>query len=222
MRANDSAASIDACRAPVGCPFTTHRSARHVLRTALGAVTLALAACGHSPPTRYFSLDAVPPPGAPLATASMTPVQLGAVRVPAALDRPEIVAQDSAHRLTVRENDRWGAPLGQMMRRALAQDLLARLPGGTFVLPDAPAPDGARGIVVTVLDLRANANTDGRLTLEGSWTLTAGQPARAVTTQAVSLSEPMTGSDSTAIADALSRVLGQLADRIALALATQR
>ncbi|HEX7683430.1 MAG TPA: PqiC family protein [Trinickia sp.] len=222
MRANDSAARIDACRATLGSPFMTRRSARHVLRTALGALSLALAACGHSPPTRYFSLDAVPPPGAPLATAGMIPVQLGAVRVPAALDRPEVVAQDSAHRLTVRENDRWGAPLGQMMRRALAQDLLARLPAGTFVLPGAPAPDGARGIVVTVLDLRANTNTDGRLTLEGSWTLTAGQPARVVTTQAVSLSEPLAASDSTAIADALSRVLGQLADRIALALAAQR
>lgn len=187
------------------------------------AVTLALelTGCGHSPPTRYFSLDAVPA-SAPLATASMPPVQLGAVRVPAALDRPEVVAQDGEHRLTVRDTDRWGAPLGQMMRRALAQDLLARLPAGTFVLPEAPAPDGARGIVVTVLDLRANTKGSDRLTLEGSWTLTAGQPAKAVMTQAVSLSEPMTSGDSAAIADALSRVLAKLADRIAVSLAAQR
>lgn len=188
------------------------------------AAVLALAACGHSPPTRYFSLDAVPS-RAPLATAGAAPrampaVQLGAVRVPAALDRPEVVARDAAHRLSVREDDHWGAPLGQMMRRALAQDLLARLPPGAFVLPDAPAPDGTRGIVVTVLDLRASH--DGRLTLEGSWTLTAGQPAKAVLMQDVALSEPMSSDDSPAIADALSRVIGQLADRIALSLAQQR
>jgi len=179
----------------------------------------ALAACGHSPPTRYFSLDAVGP-DAPLASRGMKgmqTVQLGAVRVPAALDRPEVVAQDAAHRLSVRENDRWGAPVGQMMRRALAQDLLTRLPAGSFVLPDAPAPDGTRGIVVTVLDLRADPS--GRLTLEGSWALTAGQPAKAVLTQDVSLSEPMASGDSNAIADALSRALGHLADRIAVSLA---
>jgi uncharacterized lipoprotein YmbA len=179
----------------------------------------ALAACGHSPPTHYFSLDAVGP-DAPLSSRfsqGMQTVQLGAVRVPTALDRPEVVAQDAAHRLSVRENDRWGAPVGQMMRRALAQDLLARLPAGAFVLPDAPAPDGTRGIVVTVLDLRAQPG--GRLTLQGSWTLTAGQPARAVLTQEVELSEPMSSRDSSAIADALSRALGHLADRIALSLA---
>lgn len=181
-----------------------------------------LSACGHSPPTRYFSLDAVSP-DAPLATGGlkgMQTVQLGAVRVPAALDRPEVVAQDAAHRLSVRETDRWGAPVAQMMRRALAQDLLARLPAGAFVLPDAPAPDGTRGIVVTVLDLRADPS--GRLTLEGSWALTAGQPARPVLTQDVSLSEPMSSGDSTAIADALSRALGHLADRIAVSLAAAR
>lgn len=189
------------------------------IAAAMLACALTLTACGHSPPTRYFSLDAVAP-SAPLATKAMTPVQLGAVRVPAALDRPEVVAQDAAHRLTVREDDHWGAPLAQMIRRALAQDLLARLPAGTFVLPEAPAPDGARGIVVSVLDLRAG--TDGRLTLEGSWTLTAGPSAKAVMTQDVSLSEPMASRDSAAIADAMSRVLGHLADRIAASLAAQR
>ncbi|WP_206951370.1 PqiC family protein [Trinickia acidisoli] len=192
------------------------------LKTTVGLVcALALAACGQSPPTRYFSLDAVPP-SAPLATAAarMAPVQLGAVRIPPSLDRPEIVVQDAAYRLAVRDNDHWGAPLAPMIRGALAQDLEARLPPGSFVLPDAPAPAGARGIVVTVLDLRANTN--GRMTFEGSWTLTAGEPPRAVMTQNVSLTEPMSSADSPAIADALSRVLGRVADRIAASLATQR
>jgi len=195
-------------------PRTTKR-----LACALALATLA--GCGHSPPTRYFSLDAVPP-SAPLATAkaSMAPVQLGAVRVPASLDRPEIVAQDARYQVSVRDDDHWAAPFAQMMRRTLAQDLLARLPPGSFVLPGAPAPTGARGIVVTVLDLRANAN--GQMTFEGSWTLTAGEQATTVMTQEVSLTEPLSSSDSTAIAAALSRVLGQLADRIAAALAAQR
>ena len=180
-----------------------------------------LAGCGHSPPTRYFSLDAVPP-SVPLATAkaSMAPVQLGAVRVPATLDRPEIVAQDARYQVSVRDDDHWAAPFAQMIRRTLAQDLLARLPPGSFVLPGAPAPAGARGIVVTVLDLRADAN--GRMTFEGSWTLTAGPQATAVMTQEVSLTEPMPSGDSAAIAAALSRVVGRLADRIAASLAAQR
>jgi uncharacterized lipoprotein YmbA len=189
----------------------TPKTGKAVICTTAFAV---LSACGHSPPTRYFSLDAVPP-AAPLATdtACTAPVQLGAVRVPASLDRPEIVAQEGPYRLSLRENDHWGAPLGPMIRSTLAQDLLARLPAGSFVLPGAPAPSGVRGIVVTVLDLRANAN--GGMTFEGSWTLTSGESANAVATQEVSLTEPMASADSAAIADALSRVVAHLADRIA-------
>lgn len=201
-------------------PMIPRTTMRLLCAAALTVPLLLMTACGHSPPTRYFSLDAVPP-SAPLATANMAnmaPVQLGAVRVPATLDRPEIVAQDAAYRLAVRENDHWGAPLAPMIRRTLAQDLLARLPSGSFIVPDAPAPAGSRGIVVTVLDLRAN--TDGRMTFEGSWTLTAGEAATAVMTQEVSLTEPMASADSPAIADALSRILGRLADRIATSLAS--
>jgi uncharacterized lipoprotein YmbA len=205
----------------------TSRTTMRLVSAAALTLTLALAltACGHSPPTRYFSLDAVPP-SAPLMTANlanltdMAPVQLGAVRMPATLDRPEIVAQDAAYRLAVRENDHWGAPLAPMIRRTLAQDLLARLPSGAFVVPDAPAPTGTRGIVVTVLDLRAN--TDGRMTFEGTWTLTAGEAGTPLMTQEVSLTEPMASADSSAIADALSRVIGRLADRIATSLASSR
>lgn len=189
-------------------------------RTKWGLVcALALTGCGHSPPTHYYSLDAVPP-AAPLVTGRMAPVQLGAVRLPDSLDRPEIVEHDARYRMAVRENDHWGAPLAPMIRRTLAQDLLARLPPGAFVLPGAPAPAGSRGIVVTVLDLRAN--TDGRMTFEGSWSLTDGDASAAVMTQDVSLSEPMRSASSPDIADAMSRVLGRLADRIAATLAERQ
>ena len=184
---------------------------------ACAGLLFVLAACGHSPPTRYFSLEAVPP-SAPLGTVSppIAPVQLGAVRVPALLDRPEVVAQQAGYRLTVRENDRWGAPFAQMVRSTLARDLVARLPPGSFILPGVSSPAGVRRILVPVLDLRASAN--GQMTFEGSWALVAGERSTAVMTQEISLTEPMASADSAQIADTLSRLLGRLADRIAASL----
>lgn len=175
-------------------------------------IGITMSGCGHSPPTRYVTLNAAPV-AAPLATAQIQPVQLTAVHIPAELDRPEVVTQVAPNGLAVDETHRWGAPLAQMMRRALAQDLATRLPAGSFILPDAPAPPDTRTLVVTVLDSEADAS--GTLTLQAAWTLLSGHPARAILTQQVSLRSEMTNRDAAAQAAALSRILGQLADRIA-------
>ena len=182
------------------------------IKTGAALVTLLMVTgCGHSPPVRYVTLSAEPAV-APQAATRLQPVQLTAVHIPAELDRPELVTQTSANQLAIHENDRWGAPLGQMMRRTLAQDLLTRLPPGSFVWPDAPAPPDTRKLVVTVLDAEAGAS--GTLALQASWTLLSGPSSHTVLTQQVSLTSDMAGGDATAQAAALSHLLGQLADRI--------
>ncbi|MCC8400667.1 PqiC family protein [Paraburkholderia sp. MMS20-SJTN17] len=201
--------SVLCARRPVATSVATH------VRTAACAasiVAMTLAGCAHSVPTHYVTLNAMPADPPP-ATAPITPIQLTAVHIPAVLDRLEVVTLTSQNRLTIDENDRWGAPLAQMMRRTLAQDLLTRLPAGSFVDPDAPAPPGTRKLVVTVLD--ATADTSGMLTLEAEWTLLTGHPDQAPLRQQVRLDSAISGHDAPAQAAALSRVLGDLADRIA-------
>jgi uncharacterized protein len=178
-------------------------------------VAMTLAGCAHSVPTRYVTLNAMPA-DAPPATAPMTPIQLTAVHLPAVLDRLEVVTLAAPNRLTIDDSDRWGAPLAQMMRGTLAQDLLTRLPAGSFVVPDAPTPPGTRKLVVTVLD--ATADASGTLTLQAEWTLLAGHPDQAPLRQQVTLNSTLSGPDALAQAAALSRVLGELADRIAASL----
>lgn len=184
-------------------------------RFAMLTTLLLLAGCGHSPATRFFTLDAMPA-ARPVATAWLAPVQLDAVHIPEVLDRPELVRQIAANRLQVSEQDRWGAPLGQMMRRVLAQDLLTRLPAGSFVLPDAPKVAGVRGLVVTILQLQADAA--GRLTLQASWSLVAGDLTQAAPNHDVQLTAQAPSHDAAAQAAAMSRILGELADRIATTL----
>ncbi|CAG4893517.1 PqiC family protein [Paraburkholderia gardini] len=201
-------------------PSNPIRRARAALETATVPLTATVVAligtimsgCGQGPPMRYVTLNAAPL-AAPLATAPVQPVQLTAVHIPAELDRLEVVTQVSPNRLAVNETERWGAPLAQMMRRTLAQDLATRLPAGSFVLPDAPAPPGTRTLVVTVLTCEADAS--GTLTLQAAWTLLSGHPARVNLTQQATLRSTMAGRDAAAQAAALSQILGQLADRIA-------
>jgi uncharacterized lipoprotein YmbA len=135
------------------------------------------------------------------------------VHIPAVLDRLEVVTLTSQNRLTIDDSDRWGAPLAQMMRRTLAQDLLTRLPAGSFVVPDAPAPAGTRKLVVTVLS--ATADASGTLNLQAEWTLLAAHSDQATLRQQVTLHSAISGHDALGQAAAFSHVLGDLADRIA-------
>ena len=183
-------------------------------RTAAGLAVVLLAGCGHSPPTHFYTLDPTPPSrsaAAPGATAAGVPIQLNAVHIPGALDRPQVVTQLGANRLDVHDFDQWGSPLGEMMRRTLAQDLLSRLPEGEFVLPDAPRPQVVRGLVVNVLQI--DASPGGRVTLQASWTLMEAGTTRAALIRNVQLSADA-GPGSQGTAAAISQLLGQLADQI--------
>jgi uncharacterized lipoprotein YmbA len=190
-------------------------------RLAILSAGLLLAGCGHSPPTRFYTLDAVAPAHA-VSAGPRAPVQLSAVHLPPALDRPQVVTQIGPNRLHVSEQDQWGAPLDDMMRRTLAQDLLARLPAGDFVSPEAPRPTGARGLVVDVVQLQA---TPDRVVLQANWTLTGGASGDVELSRteqlSVELGAPAKGRDAGAQADAISRLLGELSDRIAAALAAR-
>jgi uncharacterized protein len=167
------------------------------------------AGCGTSPPTRFFTLDATAP--ATHLEAHGAPLEVDAVHIPSTLDRETIVRGETDHQLTISSRDRWGADLGELVRRVLTQDLAARLPAGMVLPPDAPAPDNARGLVVEILAFQPKGPD---LVLDADWTLLQGSPARPALQRSVHLVETV-GSSTNDQVEAMSRLLGQLADRIA-------
>ncbi|SAL86045.1 hypothetical protein AWB68_07891 [Caballeronia choica] len=182
------------------------------------AVAILLHGCAHSPATHYVTLSSVPA-RAPLAAAPIAPVQLTALHIPAELDRPEVVTEPAPNQLAIAEDERWGAPLAQVMRLALVRDLMTRLPDGTFVPPDLPAPAGTRALVVTVIDVESR-ETEG-ITLHAAWTLVARHPDHVVLIEHAALQAPIAGTDSAAQAAALSEILGELADRMAASISAR-
>lgn len=177
------------------------------------AASLATAACGSSPPTRYYVLDAVAPTGGAPPPPKAGPVRLAAVHLPDELDRLEIVSALGPNRLQLRGQDRWAAPLDEMSRRVLAQDLAQRLPPGAMIPPRSPAPRDVREIVVDVQ--RFDAESDGSARLQGMWSVKS--PDGALARRLFDLRAPMSGANAEAQAAAMSGLLAALADQIAAA-----
>lgn len=177
-----------------------------------------LAGCGSSPPTRFYTLDAVKPPGAVPGRPPTAPVKVDAVHVPALLDRRAIVRRQAGNQLDISSQDHWGASFGEMARGVLTQDLQSRMAPGAIIPPDAPAPRDARGLVVDILSFVPDGS--GQVVLTCDWALLEGAPAHTTLLRTVHLSQPA-GDSVSSQADAMSELLGKLADQIAATLSTQ-
>ncbi len=181
---------------------------------------LTLTACASSPPTRFFALDPVSAGASPTAdqAADAGAVKVDAVHIPPALDRDSMVRGESDNQLQISSQDRWAGDLGEMIRRVLTQDLAQRLPSGSVIAPESPAPPSARGLVVDILTFQPQG---GEVVLDADWTLLQGTQSNAVLRRSVHLTAPATSS-AQGQAAAMSTLLGELADGIASQLGTSR
>ncbi len=183
---------------------------------AFGAAILAgiLTACGSSPPSHYYQLSAQPdPPAVRKIGGPVRTVALGEVKLPGALDRPQIARQIGPNQLEYAETDRWAGPLDEMTRRVLSADLRPLLPAGmALVASDSSTP---ADLTVAVEVSRFDSDKAGRVTLQASWeTLDKNAKVVGVPREA-NVVEPASGSDTAAAAAAMSRALAHLADNIA-------
>jgi uncharacterized protein len=176
------------------------------------SLAAALAACHSTPPVRFFTLDPVPSSHQATNMARLS-VQVGAVHIPLVLDRQQMVRQGAPNSLTISNQDRWGAPLADVVRDVLTRDLIERLPQGTVMLPDSAAPRGTGMIAVDILQFGSDAS--GTASFDGSWSLSLADSDAPVSVRHVALSERTEQNDYAGDARAMSKLVGRLADEMA-------
>jgi uncharacterized lipoprotein YmbA len=129
------------------------------------------------------------------------------VTLPGEIDRPELVRRIDANRLQLAENDRWAAPLGEMIQRTLSADLQSSVPAA------AGEPDQ---LFVNIEEFIAGP--DCAVTLRAEWTLTPStsgrQPIRRYETVRI---EPPRTCEVSALPAAMSRALAELSERVVAA-----
>jgi uncharacterized lipoprotein YmbA len=173
------------------------------------AVALTLGAC-HSAPTRIYSLDPAGP-ATRLDTYQAPALRVDTLNVPASWDRIEILSL-TAGKLQISDFDHWSAPLAQIARQTLSDDLDQRLPSGSVIYPRLPKPNGALGINVDILQFTVVAS---QASMRASWLIVPTVGSQSAKRSVASLQWSMTSTEPTAVAHAWSELIGQLADRIA-------
>ncbi len=178
---------------------------------------LLVASCGSSPKTNYFTL-AAESGGAERVTVA-APVTVAAVNLPSTLDRRQMVRTTGPNTVDISDSDRWAAPLDEMSRRVLSEDLSARLPEGKLVLPNAPPPPGTIEISVSLAPFGPGGS--GRIALKGSWSALAAGGTKRLLGRDVALETSPPAKGAAGEAAGMSQLLGKLAAEIATSLAAR-
>jgi uncharacterized lipoprotein YmbA len=168
----------------------------------------------------YYTLSVVAPVTR-LDSPEQAPVRLDRVTIPTELDRSQIVRRVDATRLQIVENDRWAAPLDDMIRRVLSEDLSARLPPNSVADPNEPSLGERRqSLSVDIQEFYGDASC--AVTLRASWVLKQPDSDSARGSAESQIPSGDTCSDVRSLPPMMSQALAQLSDRIAAAIARQQ
>jgi uncharacterized lipoprotein YmbA len=179
------------------------------LSLAAAALVALMTSC-RSAPTRLFTLE-------PIAAASAIPpyagpaLRLDSVHIPPSLDRIEITTEIVPGELKISDLEHWAAPLGQLVRQTLTVDLMVRLPEGRVISPHLAESQGAISVSVDILAFSANERGSR---LEVNWIVTSDDSNPGTAGHTVLFQDDTPTAGAIATARTLSKMLGQLADRI--------
>ena len=188
-----------------------------VTRSALLACGLLLAACGTTPPARFYSLEPLPAAAGAATDAGGLPVNVGPVIMSQGLDRPQMLTRLGPNELALHDYERWAEPLAENIARVLTEDLSVVL-GSQRVgnVPDSPTPEPSLRVTLQLLTFEAGA--DGNATLVARWRIYKPAEALPFATRRSEFVTPLATRDGAGIAAAMSANLASLAHDIAAAL----
>jgi hypothetical protein len=187
------------------------------MRLCIALTASMLAGCGASDHSRFYVLTEHPAVVArAIAAAPTTTIALGAVKLPAALDRPQMARRLNSDEISYSEYDRWAGPLDEMFRRVLIADLEGRLPPGMILIDNNPTSPASLTIAVDVL--RFDADAVGQVTLKARWQMLDRSGSLVGIPRDAMIVKPGSGRDAEAVAATMSGAVADLATQIAASL----
>jgi uncharacterized lipoprotein YmbA len=188
----------------------------------VAAAWLVVAAAGCLPrtaPSRFYVLAptvTAASPAPPAGEGRPVAIGLGPVRLPAYVDRPQIVTRRGPDEVDLAEFDRWAEPLADSVPRTVAMNLGALLPDDRIALfPWAGSRSVQYQVVIEIV--RFDGALGESAFLDARWRV-LGPDRKDVREGHFAGSEPAAGPGYAAVVAAMSRALGALSRDIAAAL----
>ena len=181
-------------------------------------VTMSLAACGTSPPARFYTLDPVYD-GPQIGDLAELRIGTGPFHFPSMLDRPSIVVRGEGNEIIIDQFARWADDLQGRFHSVLMRNLV--LATGAKQVYEFPWRDelnvdySAIGIVDVF-----SADTTGKVMLAVRWMIVDGESGTTLVVKESTYYESSDPDDFGEMAVAMSKTIGRFATDVARELTT--
>jgi uncharacterized lipoprotein YmbA len=173
-----------------------------------------LAACGTTPPTKFYTLSAeIPQDTQPVNLTDRVIVGIGPIEVAAYLERNQIVTRSGQTRLNLTELDHWAEPIESNIANILATNLSRLLPATHPIA--RPWSDAEAEFHVLLKITRFDSDPVGEVQLNASWGIQQDRAHKIVVIRETSITQPSVGEGYDAITRNMSLALATLSEEIA-------
>jgi len=174
-----------------------------------------LAACGSSPKTEFYVLNADLGSVAQSANLSSGPaVGVWQVKLPDLLDRSEIVTRDNQFKITMADFSWWASNLSENMTLLIVAELSQHLQSNRVVTSPWPSYRQNDYQVITRVE-RFDGELGGEVVLRGLWSLLDGDGTKELNRQVFEFKTNTADLTYQQMAEAMSRLTVQLAQQLA-------
>ena len=197
-----------------------HTTGGKLMALLLGIALVGSAGCGHSKPSRFYTLASMKSPngtfeGAPARQGDV--VAIGPVTIPRYLDRPQMVTRSDRNEVRIAESERWAGSLAEDVSRVLIENLSVLLAGDNVVVlrwDQAALSSVPIKYRVGVEVLRFEGAVGGAVDLRARYTI-HDVDGKALSVKESTVQERASGPDYDALAAAMSRTLASASREIA-------
>ncbi len=185
---------------------------RHLL---IAGLVIFLSACGTSPKTNFYTLITSHQSDAHV-EHSAEGVRIGVWRakIPALLDRTEIVTRSGKHTVELADFHKWADRLDNNISRLVANELSDRLQTDNVVI--SPWSSYAKNDYQVKLNIdRFDGELGGEIVFRGSWSLLSGEGNKELAREVFTYKAQADGITYSDMISALGKLTVQLAENIA-------
>ncbi len=191
---------------------------RHIL---IASLLVLLAACGSSPKTEFYVLNADHGSLVQSANAGTGPaVGVWRVSLPDLMDRSEIVTRDNLFKVKIADFSWWAGNLQVNMSRLIVVELSQLLQSNRVVVSPWPSYQKNDYQIVVRVE-RFDGELGGEVVLRGLWSLLDNEGLNELNREVFEFKESTADLTYQEMVAAMSRLTVQLADQIAAGIITQ-
>ena len=176
-------------------------------------ICIALSACSSTSKHQYYLLS----PSGPAPSTQGVSIGVGPVITASYLDRTYLVFQTEENTLDVNDNHEWAGQLDAEFARVLGTNLGRKVNTGRVqTYPWSNESDLDYQVSVDIK--RFHGNNNGEAVLEASWRVYKLPGSRQITSQSITLTEPLKANGFKSLVAAQSILIDKLADYIKLSI----